>query len=186
MIKKSSRNRAGNLIYRSMKDTTLLRIFILPVILLLLVMNVFALLWSLILSFSDYSAKRTTIWGKNPEMIGVENYSKILTDPKMWRKFITTAKFVVMAVGSQMILGFGIALLLHQTNFFGKGFLTTLLILPMTMSPVIVGLMWKLFYNPNWGMFNYLLGLGKIDWTSDPARNIYSVVIADVWMWTHL
>lgn len=184
MLKKSRRNQAGNLIYRSMKDTTLLRIFILPVIILLIVMNIFPLFWSLILSFSDYSAKRTTIWGENPEMIGAENYSEILTDPKMWRKFITTAKFVVMAVGSQMILGFGIALLLHQTNFFGKGFLTTLLILPMTMSPVIVGLMWKLFYNPNWGMFNYLLGLGKIDWTSDPTRNIYSVVIADVWMWT--
>ena len=84
MLKKSRRNQAGNLIYRSMKDTTLLRIFVLPVIILLIVMNIFPLFWSLILSFSDYSAKRPTIWGKNPEMIGAENYSEILTDPNMW------------------------------------------------------------------------------------------------------
>jgi len=184
MFKSYRRKRAGNFVYRSMRDTTLLRIFVLPVIILLIVMNIFPLFWSLVLSFSDYSAKRNTEWGENPEMIGAENYSEILTDPKMWNKFITTAKFVILSVGTQMILGFGIALLLYQVKFFGKGFLTTLLILPMTMSPVIVGIMWKLFYNPNYGMFNMLLGLGKIDWTSDRAFNLYGVVIADVWMWT--
>jgi multiple sugar transport system permease protein len=184
MKKNSGSKKPVNMAYRSMKDTTLLRIFVLPVIILLIVMNVFPLFWSLVLSFSDYSAKRVTEWGENPEMIGAENYSDILRDPKMWNRFITTAKFVLLSVGLQMILGFGLALLLHQVKFFGKGFLTTLLILPMTMSPVIVGIMWKLFYNPNYGMFNMLLGLGKIDWTTDPTFNLYGVVIADVWMWT--
>ena len=184
MSKNSQKKKTANMAYRSMKDTTLLRIFVLPVIILLIVMNVFPLFWSLILSFSDYSAKKVTVWGENPEMIGAANYSEILRDPKMWNRFITTAKFVLLSVGIQMVLGFGIALLLHQVKFFGKGFLTTLLILPMTMSPVIVGIMWKLFYNPNYGMFNMLLGLGKIDWTTDPNFNLFGVVIADVWMWT--
>ena len=124
-----------------------------------------------------------TEWGKNPEMVGGVNYSKILTDPDMWYKFITTAKYVLLSVGGEMILGFGLALLL-QLKFKGRELITTFLILPMTMSPVIVGLMWRLFYNPNWGMFNFLLGLGKIDWISDPSRNLYSVVIVDIWMWT--
>ena len=62
--------------------------------------------------------------------------------------------------------------------------MTTLLILPMTMSPVIIGLMWRLFYDPNYGMFNYLLGLGRMDWISDPRVNFYSIVIVDIWMWT--
>jgi len=184
-MNKNARNKkTGNMAYKSMKDTTLLRIFVLPVIILLIVMNVFPLCWSLILSFSDYSAKGNTVWGENPEMIGAENYSEILRDPDVWNRFITTAKFVLLTVGLQMVLGFGIALLLHQVKFFGKGFLTTLLILPMTMSPVIVGIMWKLFYNPNYGMFNMLLGLGKIDWATDPTFNLFGVVIADVWMWT--
>ncbi len=169
--------------YHSMSDKTLMRLFILPTLVLLISINVFPLFWSLFLSFTKYTAKMTNIWGKNPEMIGIANYARVLTDPEMWVKFITTAKYVIMSVAGEMILGFGFALLL-QTKFKGRGFITTLLILPMTMSPVIVGLRWRLFYEPNWGMFNFLLGLGRIDWISDPSRNLYSIVIADVWMWT--
>ncbi len=175
--------RDDQIVYHSLRDSSIIRLFILPVIILLVAINVFPLFWSLILSFSNYSAKMVTEWGKNPEMVGVVNYSKILTDPDMWYKFITTAKYVLLSVSGEMILGFGLALLL-QLKFKGRELITTFLILPMTMSPVIVGLMWKLFYNPNWGMFNFLLGLGKIDWISDPSRNLYSVVIVDIWMWT--
>jgi multiple sugar transport system permease protein len=168
---------------RQMKDVNLMRIFILPTLLLLICINVFPLFWSLILSFSHYSAKMATEVGKNPEWVGIMNYFNILHDPDMWEKFITTAQYVVMTVVMEMLLGFGIALVL-QLKFKGRGIITTLLVLPMTMSPVIVGLMWRLFYNPNWGMFNYLLGLGKIDWISNPKINLYSIVIADIWMWT--
>jgi multiple sugar transport system permease protein len=169
--------------YRHMRDKTLMRVFILPTLVLLIAINVFPLIWSLFLSFANYSAKMANVWGKNPEMIGIANFSQVLSDPDMWEKFITTAKYVIMTVAGEMILGFGLALLL-QMKFRGRGIITTLLILPMTMSPVIVGLMWRLFYEPNWGMFNFLLGLGRIDWISDPTRNLYSIVIADVWMWT--
>ena len=168
---------------RPMKEVNLVRLFILPTIILLIVMNIFPLIWSLFLSFSDYSAKLPTEWGKNPLMVGVQNYRDILSDPEMWKRFITTAKYVVLSVGGELILGFGFALLL-QNKFKGRGLIQTLLVLPMTMSPVIVGLMWKLFMDPNWGMFNYLLGLGRIDWASDPAINLYSIVIVDIWMWT--
>lgn len=169
--------------FNPMKDITLLRLFILPTIILLIVFNVFPLLWSLFLSFARFSAKDPNIWGKNPRMIGVANYKDILADKDMWMHFITTAKYVIMSVAGEMILGFGIALLL-QPKFKGKGIIQTLLVLPMTMSPVIVGLMWKLFMDPNWGMMNWLLGLGKVDWISDPKINLFSIVIVDIWMWT--
>lgn len=160
-----------------------MRMFILPTIILLVVINIFPLFWSLILSFSNFTARMPSVWGKNPRMIGTENYVRILTDPDMWKKFITTAKYVIMSVGGEMILGFGLALLL-QAKFKGKGIISTLLVLPMTMSPVIVGLMWKLFMDPNWGMLNFLLGVGKIDWAQDPNINLYSIVMVDIWMWT--
>jgi len=169
--------------YHYMKDKALMRMFILPTLILLIAMNVFPLFWSLILSFSRYTARLPIQGGKNPLWVGIQNYSRILYDPKLWGRFIVTAKYVVMSVAGEMILGFGLALLL-QMDFKGKGLITTLLVLPMTMSPVIVGLMWKLFYDPNWGIFNFLLGLGRIDWVQDPSRNLYSVVLADVWMWT--
>ena len=169
--------------YHFMKDKTLMRLFILPTLILLIAMNVFPLFWSLILSFSHYTARMPMHAGKNPLWVGIQNYHRILNNHDIWRRFIVTAKYVIMTVGGEMILGFGIAMLL-QVDFKGKGLVIVLLVLPMTMSPVIVGVMWKLFYDPNWGIFNYLLGLGRIDWISDPARNLYSVVIADVWMWT--
>ncbi len=169
--------------FNTMKDVNLMRMFVLPTIILLVVINIFPLFWSLILSFSNFTARMPSVWGKNPKMIGTANYVRILTDPDMWKKFITTAKYVIMSVGGEMILGFGLALLL-QAKFKGKGIISTLLVLPMTMSPVIVGLMWKLFMDPNWGMFNFLLGVGKIDWAQDPNINLYSIVMVDIWMWT--
>jgi len=168
---------------RTVKDRTLLKLLILPTILLLILFNVFPLLWSLYLSFSNYKAKMPIVWGKNPKMLGIKNYVRILDDPDMWEQFITTGKYVVMSVGIEVILGFTLALMLH-TKIKGRGILQILLVLPMTMSPVIVGLMWKLFLDPNWGAFNWLLGLNKVDWVQNTNINFYSIVMVDVWMWT--
>ncbi len=169
--------------FNPLKDSTIRKLFIWPTLILLIVFNVFPLLWSLFLSFSNYSARMPNVWGKNPEMIGVENFKAILANRDMWVLFTTTAKYVIMSVAGEMILGFGLALLL-QEKFRGKGIIQTLLVLPMTMSPVIVGIMWKLFLDPNWGLFNFLLGIGKVDWASDPSINLYAVVMVDIWMWT--
>lgn len=169
--------------FNPVSDKSLMRAFILPTIILLLAINIFPLLWSLFFSFTDYSAKMPFVWGKNPLMVGVANFKELLSDPDIWFRFITTAKYVVISVAGEMLLGFGFALLL-QAKFAGRGIIQTLLVLPMTMSPVIVGIMWKLFLDPNWGMFNYLLGLGQMDWISNSSINLYSIVIVDIWMWT--
>ncbi|MBM3705084.1 MAG: sugar ABC transporter permease [Actinobacteria bacterium] len=183
MFRRRNEITSTELQYRALSDQALIRAFVLPTIILLLFVNIFPLFWSLILSFSNFTAKFPLVWGKNPRFMGIEQYIRLLSDPEIWERFITTAKYVVLSVSGEMLLGFGIALLL-QIKFRGREFITTLLVLPMTMSPVIVGLMWKLFYNPNWGMFNYLLGLGKIDWATDVKYNLFASVIADVWMWT--
>lgn len=183
MIRKSKGNISGQFAYNPMRDVTLMRLFIMPTIILLIAINIFPLLWSLFLSFSNYEAHKPDVWGKNPRMIGTRNYERVLTDKDMWKRFTTTAKYVVLSVGGEMILGFGLALLL-QVKFKGRGVITTLLVLPMTMSPVIVGLMWKLFMDPNWGMLNYLLGLDKVEWVQNTDINLYSIVIVDIWTWT--
>jgi multiple sugar transport system permease protein len=169
--------------FNPIRDVNLVRLFILPTIVLLLLINIFPLFWSLVLSFTNFRVKLPTEWGTNPRGVGTQNYLRVLTDPDMWYKFTTTAKYVIMSVGGEMLLGFGLALLL-QTKFKGKGIISTLLVLPMTMSPVIVGLMWKLFMDPNWGMFNFLLGLDKVDWAQNTDINLYSIVMVDIWMWT--
>ena len=54
----------------------------------------------------------------------------------------------------------------------------------MMMSMAVVGLFWKLLYDPSWGIINYALGLGNFDWLSDPDMALYAVAITDIWMWS--
>ncbi len=169
--------------YRSLSDKGILRLFVLPSLLLLLVFNIFPLFYSLFLSFTRYRVIKATDWGTNPKMLGALNYVKILADPEFWEKFTTTGYFVILSVTATMILGFGIALLL-QAKFRGREFFVSMLILPMTMAPVLVGVIWKLFLHPFFGTFNVLLGLGNFDWLSNPRVNIYAILFSDVWMWT--
>jgi multiple sugar transport system permease protein len=90
---------------------------------------------------------------------------------------------VLVSVGGQVLLGFGVALLLNRQLPF-KGLFTTLLLLPMMMSPVVVGLFWELLYSPSWGIINYALGLGDFAWLSDPDVALFAIAITDIWMWS--
>ncbi len=58
----------------------------------------------------------------------------------------------------------------------------------MMLSPVVVGLFWKLIYNPSFGIFNYLLGYATPnagpDWLGTAGRALWAVIIVDVWMWS--
>ena len=114
--------------------------------------------------------------------MGLQNYRELLSDPNIWRNFTVTAKYVLVSVGGQVVVGFGIALLLNRPLPF-KGLITTLLLLPMMMSMAVVGLFWKLLYDPSWGIINYALHLGTFDWLSNPAMALYAVAITDIWMW---
>ena len=163
-------------------------VFIMPTMILLILMNIFPLLWSLILSFYKYRVNRPDL---PPEFIGFKNYVRLLSDPDVWEYFQTTAYFVVTAVSAQFLIGFGVALLLNR-EFRYKGFITTLILLPMMLSPVVVGLFWRfLFKSDTSGLINYfllpLLNFAQADpipWTTDPKFAMVSVVIVDTWMWT--
>lgn len=137
-----------------MQDYRLKMMFIVPTMILLIVMNIFPLLWSLILSFTKYSA----IAPESPEFIGTDNYVQILSDSSTWAYFRTTAYFVILAVTAQFIIGFGLALLLNR-DFKGKSIITPLMLIPMMLSPVVVGLFWRFILDTQWGLLNYLLSL---------------------------
>ena len=114
--------------------------------------------------------------------VGLRNYRELLADPNIWRNFTVTAKYVVVSVTGQVVVGFGLAMLLNR-SFPLKGLVTTLLLLPMMMSMAVVGLFWKLIYDPSWGPLNYALGLGNFEWLSNPRMALYAVAITDIWMW---
>jgi len=149
---------------RGWSDITIRNLFVIPTVAFLIIFNVFPLLYSLGFSFTDFKAS-----SKNPaHFVGLKNYIDILADPVIWRTFSTTLWYVIVSVAGQFVVGFGLALLLNRP-IPGKGLLTTLLMLPMMLSPVVVGLFWKLIYDPSWGILNYALGLGKTAWLTDPS-----------------
>jgi len=164
---------------RGWSDMTIRNVFVIPTVLFLIVFNVFPLIYSLGYSFTDFRAST-----KDPvNFIGLKNYTDLLSDPFIWRNFTITAHYVIVSVVGQVIVGFGLALLLNRQMPF-KGLLTTLLLLPMMLSMAVVGLFWKLLYDPNFGIINYALGLGKFEWLANPDFALYAVALTDIWMWS--
>jgi multiple sugar transport system permease protein len=175
---------------RDLSDRAIINIFVWPTLALLIAINVFPLFYSLYLSFTNYSA----IANQAPVWVAFDNFVRILTSEQMWGIFATTGQYVLVSVVLQLLLGFGLAMLVRE-KFLGSGVVTTLILVPMMLSPVVVGLFWKLMYNPTFGYFNYLLGydnpaLGP-DWLASrfagqptPGLALLAVIIVDVWMWT--
>jgi multiple sugar transport system permease protein len=145
----------------------------------LIIFNVFPLIYSFGYSFTDFAANRNVPW----QFVGLKNYRDLLTDERIWQNFIITAKYVIVSVSGQMLVGFGLALLLNRAFPF-KGLITTLLLLPMMMSAAVVGLFWQLLYSPSWGPINYVFELGDFAWLSNPDAALYAVAITDIWMWS--
>jgi len=175
---------------RGLTDKNIRNLFIWPTLILLIVINVFPLIYSLFLSFTDYSA----IANKAPVWVAFENFGRVLLDENMWGFFTTTGKFVVVSVGLELVIGFVLAMFVKE-SFLGSGIITTLILVPMMLSPVVVGLFWKLMYNPTFGYFNYLIGLSGSEYGLDvlasrfsgevvPDLALLGVIIVDVWMWT--
>lgn len=118
-----------------------------------------------------------------PVLIGLENFSTVLSDPVFWGSVRTTAIYAVTATVVETVLGIGIALLLNRSSLVGKVF-ERVLILPLMIAPVIAGVVWGLMFNPQYGVLNYVLGLGStFDWLSE-GRALWSVILVDVWIFT--
>src|SRR5690606_24326584 len=99
---------------------------------------------------------------------------------------IVTFKLMAMTLSVQLVLGVGIALLVVQ-KLPGMPLARTLLMIPMMISPVIVGLVWLFLYFPELGYLNYFLsflGIDSIPWISSTNWALWAIAIADIWQWT--
>jgi multiple sugar transport system permease protein len=164
---------------RGLSDISIRNLFIIPTIAFLIAFNIFPLIYSLGYSFTDFRASSNA----PASFVGLQNYRDLLHDEHVWNNFSVTAKYALLSVGGQVLVGFGVAMLLNRDIPF-KGLITTLLLLPMMMSMVIVGLFWELLYSPSWGIIDYALGLEGFDWLSNPNVALYAIAITDIWMWS--
>lgn len=160
--------------------------FLAPTVAVLISIVIFPLVFSLSLSFHDWNIIRAKGWS----WAGIGNYRTILFQDSYFRSaFKVTLLYLAGTVPLQFGLGLVVALLLHQITKKIIGFLRTALIIPTTMTPVVVGMIWRLMYNPDLGMLNYLLtlfGFSPINWTGMPGTALPSVMMADIWEWTPL
>jgi multiple sugar transport system permease protein len=129
-------------------------------------------------AFLNYSAVNP-----NPVLVGFDNFRNVLTDPEFWQSVRVTATYAVTATVVETVLGVGIALLLNRSSIVGKIF-EKVLILPLMIAPVIAAVIWKLMFNPQFGVLNHVLGLGStFDWLSRD-RALWSTVLVDAWIYT--
>ena len=118
--------------------------------------------------------------------VGADNYARVFSDPRALGALWRTVLFTVLATVIEVALGLAVVLFLDR-DFVLKRLVRTLLLVPIIMTPVVVGLTWRFIFDPATGMANYLLSilhLGPVDWLGSTSVALFSVLIADVWQWT--
>jgi len=158
-------------------------VFIMPALIFVIVMMAFPILYTLRLSFTQWSMSAT----RAPVWLGLANYKSFFSsDPRFWGAVGRTFAFTMIAVAVETILGVVIALVLNRETR-GQNFIKTLFLLPMIATPVAVGMVWLLMYEPSIGVLNYLLGLIGLPqglWLASPQQALGSLILVDVWQWT--
>ena len=149
-------------------------------------MNIFPLIWTIYLSFTNYRANRPNAEVK---WIGTRNYERILNDADIWLTMQATAHFLFWTILLQVLLGFALAWLINR-KFKGNDLWTTIIVLPMMLSPAVVGNFWTFLYQPQIGLFNYVIAFftgadpTSFSMIGDVVLAPWSIVIVDTWMWT--
>ncbi|MBA5776671.1 sugar ABC transporter permease [Stappia sp. F7233] len=171
---------------RGLSDRAIAWLFIAPTIVLLLAINVFPLIWTVYLSFTNYKANRAA---RGVEWVGLDNYRRVLTDSDIWHNMLVTGHFLLWTMTFQVLIGFGLAWLINK-NFKGHGVWTTVILLPMMLSPAVVGNFWTFLYQPQIGLFNYIVGFftgvdpSSFEMIGSVNLAPWAIVIVDTWMWT--
>jgi multiple sugar transport system permease protein len=171
---------------RGLSDRSIAWLFITPSIILLLAINIFPLIWAIRLSFTNFKSNLASL---PVRFVGLDNYISILTDDDVWHGMQVTARFVVCSIALQIFIGFGLALLINR-QFRTHSFWTTVILLPMMLSPAVVGNFWTLLFQPQIGPFNYVIGFftGIAPRSFSMIGNVdlapWTIVLVDTWMWT--
>jgi len=171
---------------RGLSDRAIAWLFIAPTIVLLLAINIFPLLWTIYLSFTNFRANRPNA---DVQWVGLQNYQRILSNPEIWETMQATAHFLFWTLVLQVLIGFALAWLINQ-KFRGNDLWTTIIVLPMMLSPAVVGNFWTFLYQPQIGIFNYAVSFftgadpASFSMIGDVHLAPWAIVIVDTWMWT--
>lgn len=153
-----------------------------PATILLLAVTLVPFLWALAISLTDHSLTRPG----QTVFVGLANYGMLLASPEVWQAGRVTAVFTFLAVSIQLVLGVGLALLLHRETR-GAWAWRLAFLLPMAVTPVAAIFTFRMMFHPSIGVLNGILrdlGLPPVDWLGTPTMAFVSLLFVDCWQWT--
>ncbi|MER3486361.1 MAG: sugar ABC transporter permease [Chloroflexota bacterium] len=155
-----------------------------PAILIFLMLGLFPLVYSLVVSFQRRDLMRP---GTN-EWVGFANYAKAFRDDRVWNALQNTIGLTALSIAIEFVLGLGLALVLID-ELRGKRFIIPILVLPVMMVPVIVALIWRMLWDNQYGAINQILRIitghdVNIVWLlTDKNRSLFAILVTQVWQW---
>lgn len=147
------------------------------------VVGIYPLLYSLWISFTGYRPTNPT---QHQGWVGLDNYIRALSDGQFWHAIGITSVFTLASVSLSLALAIAMAVLFNR-KLPGFVLMRSIILIPMLITPIAVGLTWRIMMMPEYGVLNYLLGLIGMEpllWASSRSTALISMILVDVWQWT--
>jgi len=158
------------------------RFFTAPALFVILVIMILPMIFSIYIMFNDVNL----LEGGDFVWAGIGNFKKFFQDERAIHSIWITVKYLVGVLVLETGLGLLISFFLDR-RFFAKPVIRALVIIPMFMTPVVAGLIWRAFFDTNNGLVNWIMGLfgvPMIDWLGNTKTALFSLMITDMWQWT--
>jgi len=155
--------------------------FLVPLLVALLLVDGFPLVYALVGSFQRFLLSGADL---SRPFIGLENYTSFLGSDAFGNAAWNTIVLSVSVVTLETVIAFGLALLLTLPGLRFRGIYLLILMVPLLLSPVAVGLSWRLILHPDLGILNWVLGLAgipKMAWLADANLALPTIIAVDVW-----
>ncbi|RLE08502.1 hypothetical protein DRZ78_00945 [Candidatus Aerophobetes bacterium] len=157
---------------------------LLPAIVVLFFIAIYPMIFSFWVSLHKWYLGKPHLF----PFVGLRNYYTVIFEDSIFRKsLVNTLILMVICIPVEFILGMMLAVLLNRDDIKGKKIFRTCFIMPIVITPVVAGVLWKFQFHPSYGIINYLLsliGTKKIEWLADPRFALLSIMIVDMWQWT--
>jgi ABC-type sugar transport system permease subunit len=166
-----------------LSETVLLLVFLIPLIVVLTITDLYPLAFSSYLSFTSWSLIDR---GASASWVGLSNFRTVFNDVVFRDSFVTSLKYSLSATSVQLVLGLAIAYMVVGESKWMR-VIRTILLIPMFVPGVVVGTIWRMMLNVNAGIVNHLLrtvGVAGLIWFSSPQTALNSTVLVDIWYMT--
>lgn len=157
-------------------------ILLAPAVFYMTVVGFYPLVYSAYIAFTDYNP----VQGRPGAWVGFANFTNAAWDGQFWHALYLTAVFTVLSVGISLVLAILLALLFNK-QLPGFMLLRTVNLIPMLITPIAVGIIWRTMMNPEQGLLNYLLTLASLPeqpWASSSQTAFACILLIDIWEWT--